>query len=218
MDKQKAIEIIVKSAKIYDNYLKDNNILIISKSQSTAKYDKFEAVFEASNFMHLTGITNNKVSPKSFYNKSLKGQLSPNDFDFKKDGTTKMKLLVLPNILTMSNDIKMIGDFNNLGVNLYAEKLAGNTIACIGFKEANGFYIPISILKEDVRKVIYNNGRVVAIFYKNKKDSKYSNIKHINKKVSFCLDELPNEIQLKLDLEKLKLDIKQDSEWIVEIM
>lgn len=203
LDKSKAIEIITECAKLYERNLKSKNLLILSINNQSKRYNYIEVAFDKSNFMHLTGVIvdKKKISAKYFYNKCLNKKLSPDDFDLRKDGTTELKLSILPKLMIPSSQLKIIGDFNNLGINLYAEKITGNTMACMGFKKVGSYYIPITILKEDTRKLIKFQEQVIAIFSKKKTEDKYNNINYIAKKVIININDLPSEVFDKLDVE-----------------
>lgn len=100
MKKEAAIKIITSCAKIYKENLENKNLLFIFGDLQTPEY--FEALFLPRNFLHLTGvklIESRIFSSKDFYNRCLNGKLSPNDFSMAQDGTTEMKLYVLPKIM-----------------------------------------------------------------------------------------------------------------------
>jgi len=100
MKKEDAIKILVDCAKLYHENLINNNLLFVFGTVECVRY--FESIFLAQSFMHLTGIsTNNGVDNTEFYNMCIGRSLSPMDFELKKDGTTKMKLLVLPQVMNI---------------------------------------------------------------------------------------------------------------------
>ena len=139
--KAEAIGIVVRCAQTYKQELDGKNLLFIC----TDKHKKtipIELSFYGNNYLHLTGLK----APKSengdiavelfandFYQKCLDHKLSPTDFDFAEDGTTHMKLDVLPTVISKNLQAKMIGNYDSIKPRLYTEKVAGSTNACIGF-------------------------------------------------------------------------------------
>ena len=115
--KAEAIGIVVRCAQTYKQELDGKNLLFIC----TDKHKKtipIELSFYGNNYLHLTGLK----APKSengdiavelfandFYQKCLDHKLSPTDFDFAEDGTTHMKLDVLPTVISKATPIHRKG-------------------------------------------------------------------------------------------------------------
>ena len=134
MKKEAAIKIITDCAKSYRKNLENKNLLFVFGALQSPEY--FEASFLPRNFLHLTGVklSPNRISGSTdFYGRCLSGQLSPADFDMAQNGTTDMKLSILPQLMQLHHSAKMVGDYDNTKSVLYTEKLAGNISACIGF-------------------------------------------------------------------------------------
>lgn len=150
----------------------------------------FESVFMSSNFCHLTGVVCKKnLTAKDFFKKCLDHKINKSDFDFRKDGTTEMKLLVLPEIIKIQTSSKMTGFFNSTGVQLYTERLAGGVRGCMGFVKTGSYYVPNTILNQDIREATYSpQHRIVAVFTKNIKDDKYTILDYLAK--GFDISEL----------------------------
>ncbi len=108
--KKDAIRIVVGCAEKYKDNLVDRTLLFIlsDKHKNTSS---LEVTFNASNFLHLTGLkiynpaeedddkaevmdsnmlTTKMISPKEFYRRCLKHELSEEDFEFADDGTTEI--------------------------------------------------------------------------------------------------------------------------------
>ncbi len=85
---------------------------------------------QATNFLHLTGLkvkkhkynadgientndSDDTISAKEFYEKCLAHRLSASDFEFARDGTTPLKLDVLPRLISKNLSATMIGDYNS---------------------------------------------------------------------------------------------------------
>lgn len=148
MNKEEALTIIISSAKYYEENLENRNIMFVfQEEQNKIKY--IETVFLPRNFLHLTGIkiiNQNIKSSTEFYHLCLKNQLTISDFEFNSNGTTPLKLKILPQILKIHKITKMIGDYNNIKPYLSTKKIAGGIHACLGFKQEGNYYIPNTAL------------------------------------------------------------------------
>lgn len=204
MRKEKAIKIISDCAKDYSTYLENQNLMFIFGDCDKPCF--FETVFLPRNFLHLTGIKlKNKESSGSsdFYKKALKGQLSSDDFSVSRDGTTEMKLTVLPQLMKIHTSAKMVGDYDFTKSVLYTEKIAGNIHACLGFAYDSkcNYYIPNTALREDIRNITAKpQQRILAILKKHISQSVYSEICYTAKKVDFDDIKIPTEISDKIDI------------------
>lgn len=200
MKKEAAIKIITSCAKSYKNNLENKNLLFIFGDLQTPEY--FEASFLPRNFLHLTGIKLVKgriVSSKDFYDRCLNGKLSPDDFYMAQNGTTDMKLSVLPQLMNLHLCAKMVGDYDNTKSLLYTEKIVGNIFACVGFIHENGYYIPNTALREDIRDItISPQKRVLAIFRKDIKQKLYETICYTAKKVNILQLNLSESLRQKI--------------------
>ena len=190
MKKEQAIKIITESAKIYKENLENKNLLFIFGAEKSPEF--FEASFLPRNFLHLTGV---KIVEKrilgsvDFYEKCLKGKLSPLDFSFADNGTTDMKLSILPQLMKIQTCTKMVGIYDHKKSVLYTEKIAGNIYACMGFIKENDYYIPNTALREDIRDIsVQPQKRVLAIFKKNIPQKLYDEIPcYLAKKVDISI-------------------------------
>ncbi|MBQ8691524.1 MAG: hypothetical protein IJ520_00145 [Synergistaceae bacterium] len=200
MKKEAAIKIITSCAKSYKNNLENKNLLFIFGDLQTPEY--FEASFFPRNFLHLTGIklVESRISSSiDFYDRCLNGKLSPKDFYLAQDGTTDMKLSVLPQLMNLHLSAKMVGDYNNLHSVLYTEKILGNIYACMGFIHENGYYIPNTALREDIRDItIRQKKRVLVIFRKDIKQKLYEKICYTAKKLNILQLNLSESLRQKI--------------------
>jgi hypothetical protein len=202
MKKETAIKIITECAKAYHVNLENRNLMFIF---GTAQKPAFlEAVFLPRNFLHLTGVSlSSKNPPRSsdFYEKSLKGRLSPDDFSIAADGTTEMKLLVLPQLMKIYQSAKMVGDYNSTKSLLYTGKLAGNVSACMGFVREDRYYIPNTALKEDIRNITLSpQQRVLAVFRKPISQPVYQDLCYTAKGISFSDLQIGEDLQSIIEL------------------
>lgn len=177
MTKAEAIRIIVECAEAYRDNLENTNLLIAYKDGHILR--SFRALFLPRHFMHLTGVKNapgRKLTSVAFYQKCLDHRLSASDFAFAEDGTTPLKLAVLPQLMKRNLSAKMIGDFRERTFVLSTEKVAGSITACIGFvyDEQSGYYVPNTVLKRDIRDVTKGNySRILMTWQKNTKDTQF---------------------------------------------
>ena len=190
MKKEQAIKIITESAKIYKENLENKNLLFFFGSEKSPEF--FEASFLPRNFLHLTGVKTVEkriLGSVDFYEKCLKGKLSPSDFSFAENGTTDMKLSILPQLMKIQTCAKMVGVYDYKKSVLYTEKIAGNIYACMGFIKENDYYIPNTALREDIRDIsVQPQKRVLAIFKKNIPQKFYDEIPcYLAKKVDIFL-------------------------------
>ena len=153
-DKIQAIEIIVKCAKQYNHYLSGKQVVFIYRDQNN--HTDYTAVkFRSYNFLHFTGVSlRNGMNANGFYRAALNHRLSENDFSFKNIHTTELKLNVLHIITNIDSKARMIGNYHGSHLELYTEKVAGTTAACLGLIQGTDCYIPNSVLNEDIRSII----------------------------------------------------------------
>ncbi len=143
-----------------------------------------ETTFEKSNFMHLTGVelTNKDMNAKSFYDRCIHNRIKGNEIVERPDGNTKNKLLVLNNLMFIHKNARMIGDYSQNKIFLYSNKIIGNVSSCFEFIQKGNYYICNTSLKEDIRKLTFDQGKVICIACKNIQDLKYNEITYVNEK------------------------------------
>lgn len=204
MKKEEALRIILDCSHVYNINLENQNYLFVCKHCNN--FDSFECVFYPRNFLHLTGAKlNNSLSSVDFYTKCLHHQLSQEDFELACDGTTELKLFVLPQLVQIHKTAKMIGDFTVGKISLQTDKLVGNVRASLGFVKENNYYIPNTALKLDIRDItISPQKRIIAIFSKNITDSKYTKVRYLSKEYDFLNFELPVMFHNVIDMKNLK--------------
>ena len=200
MDKDTAIRTIVSCAKQYDTNLRNKNLLFLfANNDNSVSY--FEALFLRRNYMHLTGIepVSNNMRATDFYDICLRGQLSPEHFDLCGDGSSELKLSVLSKIMNIHKTAKMVGDFSMTKSQLFTEKIVGTITACLGFVREKDYYLPNTVLREDIRDVtISPQKRILSILTKRINDDEYSEMSYIAKDIIFELLALPEGIKSKI--------------------
>ncbi len=194
LTKLEALEILLKSSDLFKENLMDKMFLfILSDKQGNVK--PFEVRFHKSNFKHLSGVKT-ELSATDFFNRCINRRLSEKDFEFANDGTTVLKLLVLPSLMTKNlGKANSVGDYNNSRPKLYTRKIAGSMKGCIGFKIDNtsGDYVPNTLLNEDIRNVTTDNLRIIATFRKYKNDKQYTECVYVAKNIDWSTIKLPKE-------------------------
>lgn len=187
--KAEAIRIVTSCARVYEEELLNKSLLFVCQDKHK-RISYYEFFFYDRNFLHLTGfklVDNSARSAKDFFYKCLSHKISQNDFNFSVDGTTHLKLTILPYLLKKNLSADTIGDFSSQRPKLYTEKLAGNTKGCIGFctDDVTGNYTPNTILKEDIRDNIGKHTRVIIAYRKSINDDMYSEITYTAKKIEW---------------------------------
>lgn len=198
-----AIKVVVKCAEQYEAELNKKSLLFFCTDKHK-RVSTFEVSFHSWNYLHLTGLKaatdsdpNNPLTAKRFYERCLNHSLSPTDIQFSEDGTTELKLDVLPRIICKNLKANSIGDFNQQGLRLFTEKLVGGQTACLGFTkelQANS-YLPNTLLKGDIRQFTNNNLRIIATFRKDLQDFEYQEITYLAKNVKWDALTFPDQYE-----------------------
>lgn len=209
--KDDAVKIVVACAEKYKAELENKNLLFICIDKHK-KSSYIEFAFHDYNYMHLTGLkgahelrrgasrldggaADKELTATDFYKRCLEHKLSTNDFVFADDGTTPMKLDVLPFIICKNLAANMVGSFNSPHPKLYTEKVAGGERAYMGFVKdsLSGEYVPNTVVKEDLRKSVSDYVRIVLAYRKEQKDEKYTERVYIARKVDWSKIKFPEE-------------------------
>ncbi len=187
MTKAEALKIVLSCAEDYKQNLVNRSLLFVYLDENKDS-DTIETIFTASNFLHMTGLKF-KVDNKAnhFFNLCIDKRLTVDDFEFASNGTTPLKLQVLPFLVKRNLSAKMLGTFSGNNYLLMTDKLIGSTIGCMGFikSEANNLYVPNTVLYGDIRKNISENRRILITYSKSVADDKYSEIVYTAKKYDF---------------------------------
>lgn len=175
------IRTITDCAKQYDANLVNNNLLFVSLTEADAAC--LEVAFMPQNFKHLTGIVTT-MTGLEFFDAAVQGQLGESRISMARDGTTQMKLDVLPRLMSIHKSAKLTGSYDQSGSFLVTEKLVGTTTAALGFVYNNkyGWYYPNTALKDDVRNITRKpQQRIIATFRKRASEPKYTELTYIAK-------------------------------------
>lgn len=184
MDKKQAIGIINEAAEIFNDQYCSHNILIIYGNLIVPSFAEIKATDE--NFLHLTGVKLNcsavNNSPNKFFEKAVNRKLTENEFEYK-DSTTIQKLHCLVQALYLPKNAKMFCDYSNCRINLKTDKLAGGVKSFIGFCKVGKYYVPNTVMEDDIRKNSKKTERVLAILSKKVEDLSYNKIESVAKKI-----------------------------------
>ena len=205
MTKKQAIAIITKCAKQYQQYLEGNQVVFVYRDENN-KSNHTAVRFHSHNFLHFTGVTpRTGMNANGFYRAALNNRLSENDFSFKSNHTTELKLKVLGIIMSMDTSARMIGNYTGPHLELYTEKVTGTTTACLGLIQSKDCYIPNSVLSEDIRSIVPKPpGKIFAIFKKPIGAPLYTQLTYNSKNISITKKCLPKELLTEVDTSLLE--------------
>lgn len=87
-------------APLYKENLVDKSLLFITTDKHKSVHC-LEVTFDISNFLHMTGFKLRKpsINARHFFNLCYDKRLTEADFEFSADGTTEMKMRVLPSLM-----------------------------------------------------------------------------------------------------------------------
>ena len=201
-DKKKLLQIISKAAYDYEKHLNNKYFLIVF--QEGRKIEYVQIGFRDMYFLHLTGVKT-KLSAQRFYHACLHGKLAEKDVEFDSNGKVQQKLMALPHLHDLLYHPCWIGDFVNNGVVIRSDYFIGDTksVLCVGFRIEKAMDIPVTLYREDVRRMVQPVKKVLGIFAKHYKEVVYSKCTYLAK--GHCLEELK-------ELSDVDIGIKNDKE------
>ena len=207
MTKKQAIKIITQCAQQYQQHLEGNQVTFVYRDKNN--HSNYTSVrFRSYNFLHFTGVlTKSGMNANGFYRAALNNRLSEKDIFFKNNHTTELKLKVLDQIMNIDTTARMIGEYTGPHIELYTEKVTGTTTACLGLIRGKNFYIPNSILSEDIRSIIPKPpGKIYAIFKKPIKSTLYTKLTYKSPHTHLTKKMIPPELLNQIDFSLLKND------------
>ncbi len=209
MTKKDAVSIISKCATLYAVSLCDRQLAFVYRDGNN-QTGFVEVTFRSNNFMHFTGIDTKKhIKANAFYRDALDKRLKESDIQFKNNYTTELKLQILQNIMNIPFSARMIGDYIGAHLDLYTEKVAGTTTACLGLILRGNEYIPNTILKEDIRNITPKPpGKIFAIFRKPIRQDIYTELTFRSGNVDITKKCLPPDLLKKVDMSLFFLETK----------
>lgn len=206
--KEDARRQVLNCAKQYRQKLLNKKMIIIYRERHDNAIRYIEVVFHERNYQHLTGLElidekGNVLRNQSmnFYRKCIENKLGLDEFQFKQDGTTQLKLAALPVLMDISKITKITGDYNNVRPYLFVDKVMGGVNFCLGLSKEDSAYVPSSALLEDIKKLTDTPSQVLAILEKDKDADIYTVIKHVAKGLNLAHLTLPEEIEKIINLD-----------------
>lgn len=137
----------------------------------------------------------------NFFRKCLENKLALDEFRFREDGTSHLKLEALPVLMDVTKITKITGDYNSLRPYLLVDKVIGGVNFCLGLSREEDVYVPSSALLENIKKLTDSPSQVLAIMEKECNGRVYSTIKHVAKGLNLNNLVLPENISRLLSLE-----------------
>lgn len=205
--KEEARRIVYNGAKQYKKNLLGKRFIIIYKEKEDNTIRHIIMTFYERNYQHLTGLElldreGNVLQHQSvnFFRKCISNKLGLDEFRFRQDGTTPLKLATLPSLMDVTKITKITGDYNNRRTYLFAEKVIGGVNFCLGLSKDSDIYVPSSALLENIKKLTDSPSQVLGILEKDAITGLYSIIKHVAKGVNLSQINLPPEINSIIDL------------------
>ena len=151
MNKSEAQKVLFECAELYKNNLIDYNLLFLCAGKNR-KMNALEMQFSTTGFLHLTGVKfpGKKIPARAFFDKCINRRLSLAEFDLALDGTTELKLKILPLLFQKNLSASMIGDFSartSLLVDVYKRQVPQHG----GRRPGISSYLSLVFYKEDHR-------------------------------------------------------------------
>jgi hypothetical protein len=194
--KKEALAIVFAAADAYQKNLIDHSLLFLCMDKHKRTYC-VEVTFDRSNFQHLTGLETDPsiITPSHFFQLCLDRRLKESDFEFAENGTADWKLEVMPRVFQKNLSANMLGMYNQSQPVLSTERIAGSVSVCMGFVRDGGVgrYVPNTVLKGDIRNLVYVPDRIIATYRKTPKEDKYSEIVYAAKKLDWSTIKLPED-------------------------
>ncbi len=208
MTKKQAINIITKCAKQYHQRLEGRQVAFVYRDANNHS-DYTSVRFQSHNFLHFTGVSlSTGINANNFYRAALNNRLSENDFSFKNNHTTELKLKVLDVIMNIDVKARMIGNYIGPHLELYTEKVTGTTTACLGLIQNNDYYIPNSVLSEYIRSIVPKPpGKIYAIFKKPINSHLYTELTYKSPTIKITAKCLPQNLTNEIDSSLLEKDL-----------
>ena len=201
MTKEDAVRRIHECALAYKANLLGKNVLFVTLGNNNTAL--FETVYLARNFLHFTG-TKSSLNSRLFFQAAVDNKLGTKDIAIASDGTTELKLQVLLSLMSIHITARMVGDYGNSKSLLVADKFAGTVTAAMGFVDDNGYYVPNTVLNEDIRRLTQSpRQRIVATFIKDQKEKVYTTLTYTAKGITLEDSKIASAINDKVDIGSL---------------
>lgn len=198
LTKEDALRVAFRCAEQYKEQLSGRSLLFLCVDKHNFART-FEAYFYDHNYQHLTGLdTGRDIPPNEFFKACIDKRLSPKDISFHENGTTPLKIRMLPLLLNKNlGAAKFIGEYNGKEQMLYTERISGSNGGGIGFEMdgGNGNYVPDTLLCGDMREYVTVYDRVLATFRKMQIEDAYTEVVYVTKKYNWDKFVIPEEYE-----------------------
>lgn len=181
------METLKECAFLYKLNLMNKQLLVVSSCDKQISLVSIE--FNKNNYKHLTGVVTS-LSANKFMDALLGDRLSFDDWDYRKDGTSQLKIRALPQMVNFHKSARMIGTYSGDRIYLKSDMCFGGVYCYLGLvadKNNKNFsddiYVPNSLINGNIKEDTNNQERILAIFRKNKKDIKYKELTYLAKDV-----------------------------------
>lgn len=202
--KERDMNVLKECAFLYKLNLMNKNLLVVSAYKEQISLTSIE--FNKNNYKHLTGIIAS-LSANKFMDALLGDRLSFDDWDYKNDGTSQLKIRALPQMVELHKNARMIGTYSGNRIYLKSDVCFGGVYCYLGLvvdrnnnNLTEGIYVPSSLINGNIKEDTNNQERIIAMFRKNKKDTKYKELTYLAKDVS--LNQLKKYIKEYVCLDK----------------
>lgn len=172
--KKRVKEVVIKAAQEYKNYFLNYDYLICS--DAFLKQDYYIIKGNETNFKHLTGVVADSDTPKSFFEKSLNGTLTENDFEIRKNeqdtftkGSVRRKISVIQDAMQIFKVTTYVEeDFqkNNILCSFATE----NGSSTLGFTLTGIVTRPLTLLKGNQLDI--NKSKEIELVLRRKRGEK----------------------------------------------
>lgn len=186
--KERDMHVLKECALLYKSNLMNKNLLIVSLYNK--QFSLVSVEFNKNNYKHLTGVLTN-LSANKFMDALLGDRLSFDDWDYRNDGTSQLKIRALPQMVNLHKDARMIGAYSGNRVYLKSDMCFGGVYCYLGLvidkhnkRFTEDVYVPNSLINGNIKEDTNNQERIMAIFRKNKKDAKYKEVTYLAKDVN----------------------------------
>lgn len=198
MTKRDVLSVAFSCATLYKENLVDRDLLFVTMDKRRRLFFT-EVSFDASNYLHLTGlkVDRRQMHANHFFHLCCDRRLREQDFELAADGTTQMKMRVLPGLMSKNLSARMLGSYAGGDIRLYTERLVGSVSACMGFVRSGGAgrYVPNTLLEGDIRTKVVRADRILVTYRKNRHDRQYSEIVYSAHAIDWDAISFPKEYQ-----------------------
>lgn len=177
MEKHIVLKNVIELALLYHENLENKNILFIYDNPLSCQIEWIESCFLSRHFLHLTGVKS-PYSSRHFYRMCLKHKIKLEDIMV--NHFVPLKLRVLNSMIRIHKNAKMIGKYNHNRIMLNTQLLIGNVQYSLGLVNENKYYVPNTLLKEDIRNVIEFPQKVNCILEKKISEKEYQTITYFS--------------------------------------